>query len=102
MPRIADAKKSFAADIEQEFDEIAGELQALIQRARFAAKDAKGLNDLGVSLNGFASTLEAAEGKLADAKAECRSWLEVSKEPITERTNLALVDAVKIGKAAEA
>lgn len=102
MPRIADAKREFAAKIEEEFDGMASDLTALVTRARQAAKDSKGLNDLGTSLNGFANTLDAAASQLADAKTEARAWLEVSKEPITERTNLALVDAVKSGKAAEA
>lgn len=94
MSRIAEAKRVFAAAIEEELDALAADIRDLVARAREAGKDARGLNDLGASFNGLASTLETAAGQVEDARAEARTWLAVNKEPITERTNAALVMGV--------
>lgn len=102
MSRIADAKRTFSVALEEELDDLATDLQSLISRAREAGKDARGLNDLGASFNGLASTLETAISQVEDTRTEVRTWLAVSKEPITERTNPALITELHAGKGAVA
>ena len=77
MTLIADAKATFDQAIESELDEIGA-------RVREAAQDARGLNDLAASFNGIACTLEHGVVQVEDARAECRAWLGVGREPIHE------------------
>lgn len=82
MTLIADAKAAFDQAIESELDDIGAEIHRLAARARDCAHDARGLNDLAASFNGIASTLEHAATQVEDARAECRTWLGVGREPI--------------------
>jgi len=84
MTLIADAKASFDMAIEAELDEIGADIHRLLARAREAAQDARGLNDLAASFNGVANTLEHATRQAEDARAEVRAWLGVAREPIHE------------------
>jgi hypothetical protein len=95
MSKIAAGKSTLAAAIEDELDALAADIRDLVARAREAGKDARGLNDLGAGFNGLASTLEVAAGQVEDIRTEARAWLGAHKEPITERTNAALLGEIR-------
>lgn len=99
MSRIADAKRHFGDEIEQELDALKQDVADLIRRARDAADDAIGLNKLAQSFNGLASTLDHASTQVDDTRTEVRKWLATHKEPIHEHVSPTALAAVKEARA---
>ena len=91
MSRLTDAKRTFAASIEQELNEIRALIRVAADRSRAAGKDMAGLNDLATSFNGVASTLEHAITQVEDTRSEARKWLGVDREPITQYVSTTAV-----------
>ena len=91
MSRLSDAKRTFAARIEEELDELLAQIRATAHQSRAADKDMAWLNDLATSLNGVASTLEHAITQVEDTRTEARKWLGVDREPITQYVSTTAV-----------